>query len=1353
MLFANLIFFASGLEIISPLDSLYVLAQKEYIPLVLDNYFIGDELNYSISPNLTEVVLRQSNVQCVSTRKKNLSLVPQNKVAKMKKILQDEMFFSKYFVFPNGTYLTMIHITDTDIESFNYLFANNITSFIVVTSNTVLMPIAYVVTTGGSPEINEMFYIECTPLFFDMPKEVNTTDRFKSLKESSLRFSKGVITETLLATGTYDDIDYIIMFNITQIKSPQALGEFPLQMESSKPLLIVTYFNIHYIYIPNEKKIVKIEINDQAQIVISDTLYLETNGKDVTSLDLQNDLNLYGTNYLILGMPDEFIIITMDFKQVFFKTLGKNQGSVHSYPNIYNNVFLLKRDFGYGIKVTSSNFAFHVFGGIDLNMTDPWISWAVFDESDDGFSLIYTHGENLVIKTIVLNNAMLILSSSSEDMVYNFSIADSLSNEKFEQTLTVIQPKEIGEISPLNFSRTDPLVVFNNFTATITLNLYNYFYGYYLEANNVNVDFSSQFFSYNVRNISNLYKKVILSFPDTDLWFTDIVSSSKNIYFYNCSDISILENNLLSPKISFPVNVIKIISCPGYFLVNYTEKSKPMFLITPLLENINFSNSHKISCSALQCSAYNIICGNSNELLIYKVKNLKILSGHDKITSNHNQTFSSFYLDINNITCTIQNKVNLTLYSLTNVKNTPLNIISKELSRPAISVFGSFDIYFIIYEDYNMEIYDNKGFYLKNISVPCYDKIYYVNNFIVFISNEYLTVYNSTGFVSSILIAQDVIKNHTISNAYYNENIGLIVYVVSGYDVIAFNVPLDYSSASFEFNMTDFSSIDKMFYYANITISAKNSNFESETTIPITLYTNGQTIYKNLDVIDTIQNSLDNLPCVSSSQISLENMFFGQDLIVSVEGNKIFSFNKRISDKKRIKSFNMKITAFFNVEDFDVYLIANESIIYIYNRDFDIINYYSLEGKNTKTNCVDFSVIFEDEYFIFSAACNTQFQFNLNSSGSVLPISSMYFFRYENEKIYYISSFILRFSIDSIWGIGKIGGEFMIMVLDFYNDNDMMDGFYCNHLQLILGTASKDLVIVKNFLLISPSDISMNYYYFIDFEGVYDPIFDIYYLYLLDVYSGIKVLCFNNSPYLQYGVVRTIPLEYGSSLIRCGLELYVSLQNTTILKYRLQSWDNPELIGKVFPYRDLYTVYPGALKCSGYNYAAYILTLMQDKNGSAVIHVIDNESQELSSIISDIETFSYARWTYAYFYNSTAILLVTPEEASFYILNEYSLIVKQPKICRKNDVYHLEITAKNDNIMNSSVSFNVNFKESYYPKNMALEKIPEWVWGGTALLFIVLLGISYKVHQKCLKKRKISTEGITLFNYDYDELE
>ncbi|OMJ80517.1 hypothetical protein SteCoe_19213 [Stentor coeruleus] len=1347
MLFVIPILLASGLEIINPLDSLYVLAKKEYIPIVLDNHFIGDELNYSISPNLTEAILKQTNVECTSVRIKNLGLVPQNKVGKMKKIVQDNIYFSKYFVFPNGTYLSMIYINEGDIESFNHSFTNDITSFFVLSSNHTT-PIAYVITTGGNPKINKMFHIACTPYGFYLETEINTTDKFKNFTGSSLRFSKGIITETLLASGSYNNSDYIIMFNITHIRHPKLLGEFPLQMQSSKPLLIITYFNIHYIYIPSEKKINKIEIVDQTEIIISDSLYLETNGKDVTSFDLQNELNLYDTKYLILGMIDGFIIITMDFKQIFFKNLGENQGSVHSYPNLYNNVLLLKNNNGYSIKVISSDFAFHVFGGISLNVTDPGISWAIFDESDDGFSLIYTHGENLIINSIILNNAMLNLSSTNENIVYNFSITDKLSNEKFEQTLTVVQPKELGEISPLNFLRTDPLVVFNNFEATLTLNLYDYFYGYKLEVDNVSVDFNMNFFNYSMRNISNHYQKVIIA--NTELWFKDIVSDTKNTYFYNSSNISILEENQLLPKAYSPVELLKIISCPGYFLINYIIDKISMIITTPILDDIDFSYGYESFCSNFQCSEYYIICSNNIYLYVYNVVNSKLSNGFYNISSSNNQSFSSFYLR-DNFTCAIQNQVNFTLYSLNTVKNKVLNVISKELSKPAIDIFAGLDNFFVIYEDYNMEIYDSKGFYLKNISVPCYKKIYYVNNFIVFISEKLLTVYNSTGYIASILIAQNEIGNCTISNAYYNENIGLIIHFVSDSDVVAYNIPLDYSSAFIEFNMADIFSIDRMFYYANITISVKNDNYKSKTTIPIILYTNGQTIYKNLGVIDTIQNNLLNLPCKSSNQISLENMFLGQDLNISVEGSDIFSFNKRISDKILNETIDMNITAFVTVEDFDVYLIATGSVVGVYNKSFGLIDSYDLKEQNTRTNCVDFSVILEDDFFIFSAACNTQIIFYLNTNESVLPISTMYFFRYDNETMTFISNYNLKFSVDSIWGLGKIGGEFLIMILDFYDD--MTDGFYCNHLQLILGKASKNSVIVLKLLLISPNDIMMNYYYFIDFEGAYDPIFNIYYLYLLDVYSGIKVLNFSDLPYQHFNLIKTIPLENGSSLMRCGLELYVALQNTTILKYKLQSWDNPELIGKVFPYRDLYTVYPGALKCSEYNYAAYILTLMQDAKGDGIVHVIDNKAQELSSIISDIETNSRASETYAYFYNSTTILVLTPTEVSFYILNEYSLNVKNPDNCHKDSFYHLEITAKNDNIMNSIVLFNVSFKESYSAGDVDLEEIPEWVWGGTGLLFIVLLGVSYKVYQNCMKKRKVSAEVVPLFNYDYDELE
>ncbi|OMJ85572.1 hypothetical protein SteCoe_13047 [Stentor coeruleus] len=1348
MLFIILIFIASGLDIIKPLDPIYVLADKEYFPLALDDYFMGDELCYSIAPELPEATLKQSHLQSTSTTPYHLNLVPQSKVFTMKKMFLETSISTKYFLFPNGNHLYMIQLTGTEFSKTIRQFDNEIISFIVI-SKYAARAYVYLVTTGQG--INELFSVKCTPHKFEDVNSVNTSSRFENFESSTLRFSKGVISNTLLATGCVNKTDYIIMFNVTSPSTPLILGEFPLQKQCTKALLSITYNNFHYIYVPNEQKIVKVIILNNTEIIISDALFLDTDGKDITSMDLQAEVRTEDINYIILGMTDGFIIISLNFKEVFFKTIGRNQAEVYVFPTFYHNVLLLKHNSSYSIKVAGSNYAFHVFGGIDLNITEQGISWAVYGDSDNGFFLIHTESDSLKIHSFFLNNAMLNLTSSNEDREYNFTIEDSLSNTKLEKKLVVKRPKVLGEIMALNLTRQSQFVLFNNFSASTTLNLYEYFSGYFLEAQNVSVNFSSNFFDYNVSYISNYYKKEVFEFENKDLWFTDIVSSTNDTYFYNKKNISVLKDNMLVDIKNLPVEVDSIISCPGYFIVKNTNNTGPMLLFTRSLYAMDLANTISLSCLSIQCSKSYVICENYMSLSVYYRLDLMIYNLYN-LSSTSSKNFTSFYLYGEKFLCTIENTNILNLYSLSILGKRVLNLASKKLDKPANKILASLQNFFIFYNDSSVEISDSNGNYLKTILIPYHKSIYYMNDFFVFMSENELTVYNSTGYVTSSLIAQFFVSNYSISDVNYNNDIGLIIYMVFTSKVVVYVIPIDYSSAIIDINMINLDSIDKTFYTADITMTVINSNNSLENIIPVLLYTNGQAIYKNTQVIKEIQSNLLDLSCSSSLSVSLENIFLGQDLLVKAQGDSIFSLQQRISDKKTAKILDINITAFFNVETFNVYLIASENIIEAYDKSFQLIGSYEFKDKDMNTQCDDFSVVFEADLFIFAASCNSQIDFSFNTTDSILPINAMYFFSFDNEEIVLISNFTLLYPGWSIWGIEKIGGDFLLMALDFYSE-DILEGFYNNHLQILLGTATEDMVYIKKYMHLSSNDLMMNYYYIIDFEGVYDPVFDFYYLYLLDVYTGLKILQFNNTQNTHDLLVKTLSLENGFSLIRCGLELYVALKNTTIFKYRLENWDNPVLIGKVYPYRNLYTVMHGALKCSKHNYADYLLTLIQDHNGNSFIHIIDNKAQELSSVITDVETKSKAIETYAYFYNSTTILVLTSTEVSFYTLNEYSLNIRSPNKCHKDLTYNLIITAENDNIMSSSASFVVTFKKSYSQGEVSLQEFPVWMWIGIAVLFIVLIGISYKLHKKCMRKKKIPSGEKTLFNYSYCSLE
>lgn len=1349
MLFIILILLASGLEIIKPLDPIYVLADKEYFPVVLDDYFMGDELYYSITPEFPEATLKQSHVQSISTTLYDLKLLPQTKIFTMKKIFIEFSNNLKFFLFPNEKNLYMIQLTNTEISKTICPFDQDIIDFFIISKYTTKSYV-YLVTSEGQEGINKMYSVKCTTHGFDDIKVINTSSRFESFLSTSVRFSKGVITDTLLATGSVNNRDYIIMFNVTSPSSPQLLGEYPLQKKSTKPLLSITCNDFHYIYMPTEQKIVKINIVNRTQIIISDALFLDTDGKEITSMDLQAEVRTEDISYIILGMTDGFIIVSLNFKEVFFKTISRNQAEVYVFPTFYQNVLLLKHNSGYSIKVAGSNYAFHVFGGIDLNITDQGISWAVYSNSDNGFFLIHTQNKSLKIHSIFLNNAMLNLTSTSEDREYNFTIEDSLSKTKLEKNLVIKRPKVLGEIMALNLTRQSQFVLFNNFSARTTLNLYEYFCGYFLEAKNISLEFSSEFFDYNVSFINNIDKKVIFELEDKDLWFTDIVSSSKGTYFYNSTNISVLKDNELSEISILPIVMVSIISCPGYFIVNYTNNTEPMLLFTRSFESMDLTNTINLVCLSMQCSKSYVICENNRNLSVYYRLDLMIYNLYNLTTKG--QAFTSFYLYGEKFLCTIENTNKFTLYSLSILGKRVLSLVTKDLSKPANKIMASLDNFFIFYNDSSIETSDSNGFYLKTIQIPYHKSIFYVNGFFVVMSEKELTVYNSTGYVTSSLIAQYYISNYSIYDVSYEDDTGLIIYVVFPLKIEAYIIPIEYSSAILDIKMINLNSIDKVFYTANITITAINSNNSLETIIPILLYTNGQAIYKNSQVINQIQSNLLDLPCKSSLSVSLENIFLGQDLLVKAKGDNIFSLQQRISEKTTAKILDINITAFFTVETFALYLIASENLINVYDKSFELIDSYYLNEKNMRTQCDDFSVVYEESFFIFAASCTSQVDFSLNTSDSILPKNAMYFFSFDDGKIILISNFTMMHTGWSIWGIEKVGGDFLLMALDFY-DEDILEGFYNNHLQILIGTATKDKVFINKYMHISSNDLMMNYYYIIDFDGVYDPVFDVYYLYLLDVYSGLKILQFNNTKNTHVFPITTLSLENGFSLIRCGLELYIALKNTTIFKYRLENWDNPVLIGKVYPYRSLYTVIHGALKCSKYNYADYLLTLIQDQNKNAFIHIIDNKAQELSSVITDVETNSRAIETYAYFYNSTAILVLTSTEVSFYTINEYSLNIKSPEKCHKDLKFEVEITAENDNIMSASASFEVKFKKSYSPGEVSLHEFPVWIWAGIAVLFIVLIGISYKLHKKCMRKKNMPSKGNTLFNYSYCDLE
>ena len=157
-----------------------------------------------------------------------------------------------------------------------------------------------------------------------------------------------------------------------------------------------------------------------------------------------------------------------------------------------------------------------------------------------------------------------------------------------------------------------------------------------------------------------------------------------------------------------------------------------------------------------------------------------------------------------------------------------------------------------------------------------------------------------------------------------------------------------------------------------------------------------------------------------------------------------------------------------------------------------------------------------------------------------------------NGRLSLINSTFLEFSPDKLFTINQMGGDFFLMSVDVYNNVQYStDSFYCNHFIIITGNCLPDIFNVTT-IYVNPKILKTAYFYISDISGMYDPLFDTYYLYITDIYTGLILIKITSDFTINDPVVLSSTNNY-VSVIKCGQFLYAASISSQIDKFFLEN--------------------------------------------------------------------------------------------------------------------------------------------------------------------------------------------------------
>ena len=1340
----------------------YLLAENEHYTIFLDDYFAGDNLNYSIHPDIGATII---SPYISSFEYPGIPLdCPPNQYLSSYQLIPVSESTRIYFIYNCGTKLVIcylyrdvneiIKISSADLNSTIIQFQvsyENKTGIFVITSE----------LNSSNFQINKLYYIYDE---LDAPETalLDATE-IENLDNETIYISKGYVNDSLLITGYVDQIPTLIIYNVSEFLHPTRILQLNLSNENAilpLPLLLaVTLGDSHYIYVPQSQKIILIYKDDFGTAQVKE-LKLDISDRVASSMTLTHDLN-----NIILGISSGFIVFSLNLEQMYIKSITTNS-SVSVSSTVMDgegNLFVFVRnENSTSIIVTNQDIGYYVLGELILD-SENYMGWCVFSPFLDYFVLVYANEVNMTVSLITLSGGTLTFNGVGKEINYTLEISGTSISEV--TNFTVSPYASVGSVMSLS-SSSSLEAVFTGMNSTINFTIAQYFIGYNLTLGNFSIHYGSP-------NCSNLFAMPTPYVSSTDVmpafvsptgakYHGVLTDALGNVILYN-STCAIYITGESRETYNFTNQISNLLQCGSGFVLDFKSNSIDNLIYTNNLKEIQGNyTSHELDCKLLKCSDSFLVCGNSSSLWIFNSFPLNSAPAailNSAILLLPSVSFTDFYIYTGTFLAVIIDSTKIVIYDLDILTyNTPNSVENSEvlnstLSNPGKMILASDTQIYILTNNQSIDVYNLELDYTKEI--PLYSKsegqVQLLDDTIV-IFGETLTVINGSAFVAESVMAEIPYNSFcsmldSCSMALFQLVDTLCIYLLNSTQVDLVNVPNDLNTIYVFINITDSTSINSISYNSSLAFDVSNQFNTEKANVSLILYVNGQTIFVNTT---ELQSSDNRIVCGTQVTIPLDKIFLGQDLDVNVTSKDVVQYEHRFNQTSN-EWMNISLDYVKYSEHLKLYIATQDCKIFLLDLNFKLIN-ESLEFNISETavcTCGSIAEIYKSDVVIIAVGCSYISSITGLDSQDYSNFLSLYvlnFVMYDYNELTFLYDFIIDYAPDKIFAIAQISGEFVLLAADVYT-NANTAGFYSNHLIVLQGTVST-LGYILNTTYVKPSEVNVPYYYISDFTGIYDPMFKTYYLYIVDIFYGLRIVKIN--PDFSFTIAPGIPQINTVSVAKCGQYLYIANTNTQINQYYFRNWGTLSFVSSVFPYMGYYTSIPGTLRCSDYTFAKYLLLLMTDVNDKSYIHLIDNQAPELSSIITDYEIASYPSIAIVEFIGPQNVSAVTSSNYSTYLVSPFQINIYIEKNCTEITDEMVSIWAYNK-ISYANASFNFTLVKNYSPGNVNAQVLPIYVWviiGASFLILAIVAIIITRRYAQRKNRRSLKTE---LFNFEFME--
>lgn len=1328
----------------------YILAQDEQVFLELNTYFSGDSLQYQITPNSSAILINSFSNQ---TRRRVHFKFNTTKPVSINNMLPllPKTHFNQLILYGTSDELILFYINFELLRCYEIKALN----FQPFSQFQPISPIPIKKVIFLTQDY-KLYYLTIEYIFEFVPELSNLTQLILQLPSEQVYMSEGYIVNYLLLTGYDNSEAFAYFYNIANITDPKFVQKIKIANESplgSIPLLAATVGDDHYVICTSESKLIKFSITFYGMIQIEDVLVLDVFAENITSIQP----SLYENN-LLIGIKGGFMVVSFDFQQVYIKTKPLFSDSVYVGNSGTYNVIFTGNGTDYWLFELSDRY--DIIQSTSFHIDEEKFMWGIFSFAYPHDVFIYGVEGGIMIVNFTFLEPLLIINSSEKIVNFNLLASQTYPNLSLSQSFAVKRPKnnQPGYIERVG----SPSVTlsFKEFKSFVSISLYDYIVGSNITAKVLNISIPTQendYFSFSLNHTDNFVQSSSVLIESGN--YNSILVSDIFVIVYNSTGFSAYYDSEMDFSYNLESSTIKnILYCYTSYVVYYQSNLNLSYYLHIAVSN-NLANNFVIDlvseCLTLECSPIFLICQNSSGVQVVEI--LKNLKFNSRFINNQNLTMpiTSLSIAFFNYMVVVSNYTSFmiidleALYFLFN-----LNVIVNQTSNFKITKTLSNAGYMYLLSDHGLVyMYDNSLNFLKRFSVLNTQNLQVHGTYLISIDNNSLQIIDTIQFVTNSTIAIRNIENCiSFTGKIYKSQ--LTVYFLYDNNIDVYQVPEYYNHLNLSVEIKNFNDIDYIEYQAELKVLVFNSISQNILDINLTLYVNGETIYKNFTGIEYLQKHNMNLQCGDVSIIPMNEIFVGQGLSGQVLHTKLASLNKRIEPRSGNFTLNAYKVYIYS-SNFQVYIANFECSIYLLDISFEPKFIYSFNESTKECYCYSGEILTDLNFIAFVMGCTIKDN-RLNDVDSLHDYENILLFGiFKDEDLVSLSNFSIIYSPQKLRVSSKVSGEFLLAFSEDYEVTSS-NSFYSNHLTLIQGYLIDTNFKINQVFCDYSILFSLNNYYLTDFQLFNDPLFNVYYIYTLDYYFGLRIFSLVNDDTCEARTTISFPSPAYSVKI-CGGIMYIVMQDTQIAQYLMKNWVQPVFPSIIPAYSSTYETVQGSLTCSSKIFSQYIIYQMKTYTEDYYLHIVDTLAKNMSNTVTDylIATFLNGQpVVYTEFLNNSGYFIVINESNwQIFLINPFQLVIDTNDYCSKGLEQNFTIVVNNILNRNNSAQLRIKINE-YRQGHVDYGKIELWQLSLICIAaFILSLLLYLIIHRKCLKhKSRVEVNALFSSSQNFTEI-